>query len=87
MVRLPIQHGEVLFDLQHRELVMELAVAMGQLGGSRPWAADVCATNAADGRRFDQFEPVFHIALIRCYWPKRAPFYMHEPRQQPPHLQ
>jgi len=57
---LPVGEGEVLFNFTHRELVMELAVAVGQLSGCGPGAADVRATDAADASRFDQFEPILH---------------------------
>lgn len=57
---LPIQHCEVLFHFTHGELVMELAVAVGQFPRGWPGTAEMRSANAAHRGRFDQFEPILH---------------------------
>ena len=57
---LAVEQREVSLDLAHCKLVVKLAIAMGHFMSGWPRAADVRAANAADRRRFDQFEPIFH---------------------------
>jgi hypothetical protein len=85
---LVIQSCEMLADFLHRQLVVELAVAVGQISRRRPRAANMPATDTTDRRCFVKLNPIFHaVSFLMVHRPKRAPLYASHPRWQEPSSQ